>query len=134
SAESTVKLTHASLSKPATTRVRRSVATIAALAVSSSHRFMGRRSIGVTSFRTARSGGISGPLYTLDAEVLTTTGTEKATAVLASANAALRMDWRSADPAAKARPAWRSTRTTAQSEGVSREGIGALLSEWMWLC
>src|SRR5262245_19823932 len=91
---------------------------------------MGRRSIGFTSVRTARSGGISGPLYTLDAEVLTTTGTENATAVLASANAALRMPCRSADPAAKARPACTSTRTTAQSEGLSkgREAMGELLS------
>jgi transposase-like protein len=44
------------------------------------------------------------PRRHLVADVLTTTGTENATAVFASANAALRMLWRSAEPASAARP------------------------------
>jgi hypothetical protein len=65
-------------------------------------------------------GGISGPLYTLLADVETITGSLKTPAVLARATVLLTRVCRSIEPTPKANPAWWSIRSRAQPAGVSR--------------
>ena len=70
SAESTANVTHASVSRPETIKRLRPVARTASRALSSSHTFMLRRSIGSTPGSADLTAGISGPLYTFVAEVV----------------------------------------------------------------
>src|SRR6266702_879076 len=100
---------------------------MASRALSSSHTFMLRRSIGSTPGSADLTAGISGPLYTFVAEVEATTGRPNTVAVFASATTLFMRTCRSIEPTPKASPACWSTRSRAQSLGSSRRrGFGAI--------